>query len=131
MHIFLQNSAGVTKNVKVGFSWTTLFFGFFPALFRGDLKWAAIMFLISVAVGIFTVGFGAWISGIVFSFVYNKSTLKSCSKKATVLQTLKLKRFWKVTRLLLEQHKTKQYMDEHSNYKLLDFYCRYTNQQSC
>ncbi|RPK26257.1 DUF2628 domain-containing protein [Paenibacillus xylanexedens] len=81
MHIFLQNSAGVTKNVKVGFSWTTLFFGFFPALFRGDLKWAAIMFLISVAVGIFTVGFGAWISGIVFSFVYNKIYIKELLEK--------------------------------------------------
>ncbi len=29
MKIFLKNSAGVTKNVKVGFSWTTFFFGFF------------------------------------------------------------------------------------------------------
>lgn len=81
MHIFLQNNAGVTKNVKVGFSWTTLFFGFFPALFRGDLKWAAIMLLISLALGSFSVGFGAWITGIVFSFVYNKIYIKELLEK--------------------------------------------------
>ncbi|MEO2207890.1 DUF2628 domain-containing protein [Paenibacillus pabuli] len=81
MHIFLQNSAGVTKNVKVGFSWTTLFFGFLPALFRGDLKWAVIMFLIAAAIGVFTFGFGAWVSGIVFSFVYNKIYIKELLEK--------------------------------------------------
>ncbi|MGF9699437.1 MULTISPECIES: DUF2628 domain-containing protein [Paenibacillus] len=81
MHIFLQNSAGVTKNVKVGFSWTTLFFGFLPALFRGDLKWAVIMFLIAAALGAFTFGIGAWVSGIVFSFVYNKIYIKELLEK--------------------------------------------------
>jgi hypothetical protein len=79
--IVLGTESGLTKEVKVGFSWTTFFFAFFPALFRGDLKWAAIMFIISFAVGVFTLGFGAWISGIVFSFVYNKIYIKELIEK--------------------------------------------------
>ncbi|MBS4196436.1 DUF2628 domain-containing protein [Lederbergia citri] len=81
MKAVLKNSGGVTKEVKIGFSWTTFFFGFFPALFRGDLKWAAIMFIISAAVGAFTFGLGAWIPGIVFSFVYNKIYIKELIEK--------------------------------------------------
>ncbi|MGG3510355.1 DUF2628 domain-containing protein [Paenibacillus lautus] len=81
MKIYLKNDAGVTKQVKVGFSWTTLFFAFFPALFRGDLKWAVIMFIISAVVGPFTLGIGAWISGIIFSFVYNKIYIKELLEK--------------------------------------------------
>jgi hypothetical protein len=81
MKVLLKNEGGITKEVKVGFSWTTFFFGFFPALFRGDLKWAAIMFIISVAIGSFTLGIGAWVSGIVFSFVYNKIYIKELIEK--------------------------------------------------
>lgn len=77
----LKNDAGVTKEVKIGFSWTTFFFGFFPALFRGDLKWAAIMFITSVVVGFLTFGFGAWIPGIIFSFIYNKIYIKELLEK--------------------------------------------------
>ncbi|GIP33362.1 DUF2628 domain-containing protein [Paenibacillus sp. J2TS4] len=81
MKVLLSTESGLTKEVKVGFSWTTLFFGFFPALFRGDLKWAAIMFIISAAFGAFTLGFGAWVSGIVFSFIYNKIYIKGLIEK--------------------------------------------------
>ncbi|AQX55513.1 hypothetical protein [Priestia flexa] len=81
MKALLRNEGGITKSVKVGFSWTTFFFGFFPALFRGDLKWAAIMCIMAVVVGIFTFGFGAWIPGIIFSFVYNKIYIKELIEK--------------------------------------------------
>lgn len=81
MKALLKNSGGVTKEVKVGFSWTTFFFGFFPALFRGDLKWAAIMIVIEAVLGSFTVGIGAWVSGVVFSFVYNKIYIKELIEK--------------------------------------------------
>jgi hypothetical protein len=81
MNITLKNDAGLSKQVKVGFSWTTFFFGFFPALFRGDLKWAAIMFVIALAIGSFTFGFGSWISSIVFAFIYNKIYIKELIEK--------------------------------------------------
>ncbi|SES08212.1 hypothetical protein [Salipaludibacillus aurantiacus] len=81
MMVKLRNEAGVTKEVKLGFSWTTFFFGFFPALFRGDLKWAAIMFITAAVAAFFTLGFGAWIPGIIFSFVYNKLYIKDLLEK--------------------------------------------------
>lgn len=81
MHITLKNDAGLTKEVKVGFSWTTLLFGFFPALIRGDLKWAVIMFIIAVVAGSFTFGFGAIVSDIIFAFVYNKIYIKELIEK--------------------------------------------------
>lgn len=62
--IFKNPQSGAMKEAPVGFSWTTFFFGFFPALFRGDWKYAAIQFLISM------ITFG--LSNLVFCFIYNK-----------------------------------------------------------
>ncbi|HWI49942.1 MAG TPA: DUF2628 domain-containing protein [Rummeliibacillus sp.] len=81
MKVTLKNDSGLTKEVKIGFSWTTFFFGFIPALFRGDLKWAAIMFILAAVAGVITAGFGAWIPGLVFSFIYNKLYIKDLIEK--------------------------------------------------
>ncbi|WP_337100538.1 DUF2628 domain-containing protein [Paenibacillus sp. YIM B09110] len=84
MRVKLVNANGGVKEVKVGFSWTTLFFGFFPALFRGDLKWAVIMFIVASVTGtltFFVLGLGAWIPGIVFAFIYNKMYIKELLEK--------------------------------------------------
>lgn len=70
--IVLKNEVGLQKEVKIGFSWTTFFFGCLVPLVRGDVKWAAIMVGISLLVGSFTFGIGAAVVGIVFSFKYNK-----------------------------------------------------------
>jgi len=57
------------KEVPLGFSWTTVFFGFFPALIRADYVMAAVIGIL----GVITWG----LSGIVFGFIYNKMYAKS------------------------------------------------------
>ena len=56
------------REAPVGFSWTVLFFGWFPPMFRSDWKWAVIMFICTI------VTFG--LSGLVFMFIYNKIYIK-------------------------------------------------------
>ena len=56
------------KAAPVGFSWTVLFFGPFPALFRSDWKWFLIIFICALV----TWGF----SSLVFMFIYNKLYIK-------------------------------------------------------
>lgn len=55
---------GLIKKGFVGFSWTTLFFGGFPALFRGDF----LMGVVFVVLALFTAG----LSNIIVAFFYNK-----------------------------------------------------------
>ena len=63
--IIMQSpTTGVTKKGFYGFSWTTFFFGGFPALFRGDFA----IGLVFIILNILTFG----IAGIIFAFVYNK-----------------------------------------------------------
>lgn len=69
----LKNDNGVTKTVKVGFSWTMLFFGVFVPLVRGDWKWG----LISIVLAPITFG----ISWLVFPFIYNKLYINDLKNK--------------------------------------------------
>jgi len=63
--ILLSNPrTGETRRVPRGFSWTTLFFGFFPALLRGD--WIGVVF----HVGACLLTFG--VAGLVLPFFYNR-----------------------------------------------------------
>ena len=77
MNVNLQHK--LTKEVrqaKVGYSWTTLFFCFFPALFRGDWKWALIIGLSAMCTNALTMAFTVvglgFLVTLVFSFIYNK-----------------------------------------------------------
>tara|TARA_Y100000294_G_scaffold143578_1_gene138189 strand:- start:560 stop:862 length:303 start_codon:yes stop_codon:yes gene_type:complete len=71
--INFQNKSGIVKEAPVGFSWTTFFFGFFPALIRGDWLWA----LIICAATFVTFG----LSGIVFAFIYNRLYIQGLLKQ--------------------------------------------------
>ena len=73
MKINMKTPTGIIKQVKLGFSWTMLFFGIFVPLFRGDIKW----FLITLLVACVTAGF----SWFVFPFIYNKIYIKEMIEK--------------------------------------------------
>ncbi|ERK68786.1 hypothetical protein HMPREF1984_00313 [Leptotrichia sp. oral taxon 215 str. W9775] len=81
MDFVVLEKNGLRKEVKVGFSWTVFFFGLFVPLFRGDLKWAAIMFFGTILLGFATLGIGGAVLGIVMSFVYNKIYIKDLIEK--------------------------------------------------
>lgn len=66
--MFENPHTGRIKEAPVGFSWTAFFFGFFPALFRGDWKWAVIMLILAL------ITFS--LSGLVFMFIYNRLYIK-------------------------------------------------------
>ena len=68
----VSEATGKSKVAPMGFSWTTLFFGCFPALFRGNWKWALIMFLSAI------ITFG--VSWLVYPFIYNKMYVKDLLK---------------------------------------------------
>jgi hypothetical protein len=71
-----------TKMAPVGFSWTVLFFGVFPALFRLDWKNLAIMAGVIFGAAIITAGIGGWIAMVIFAFIYNdKMHLKGLLNK--------------------------------------------------
>lgn len=69
MLITLKNQSGVKIQVSTGFSWTTLLFGCFVPLFRGDIKWFWIMLILALL----TYG----ISNLIFPFFYNSVYLQS------------------------------------------------------
>ena len=63
--IYFENPrSGMVREAPVGFSWTTFFFGFFPALFRGH--WVGFLIILLSAL----VTFG--LLNLVFMFIYNK-----------------------------------------------------------
>ena len=74
--ILKQGNSGLVKEAPLGFSWTTLFFGFIVAIVRGDIKWAAIQFILSLV----TLGF----ANLVMPFIYNKTYVKELLEKGYV-----------------------------------------------
>ena len=79
--IKLKSKQAGIKEAPVGFSWTTLFFGAFVALFRGDWTWALIMLIAQF------ITFG--LVGILFGFIYNRLYIEGLLKQGyTVISYL-------------------------------------------
>lgn len=70
---FKNPQNGNLREAPIGFSWTTFFFGFFPALLRGHWKGFFAMLLIAV------ISFG--LALYVFPFLYNKYYVKHLIKE--------------------------------------------------
>ncbi|OGV75641.1 MAG: hypothetical protein A3I83_09490 [Methylotenera sp. RIFCSPLOWO2_02_FULL_45_14] len=67
--IYFENPHnGQIKEASVGFSWTTLLFGPFPMLFRGNWKWFAIILILAL------ITFG--LTNLIFMFIINKLYIK-------------------------------------------------------
>jgi len=67
-----HKETGLVKDGFYGFSWTTLFFGFFPCLFRGDFITFIGGFVITIIIAFMTMGIGAFFVGLIWAFMYNK-----------------------------------------------------------
>jgi hypothetical protein len=65
---FEHPQSGQVKQAPVGFSWTTLIFGLFPALLRGHWVMAAVILVLAMLT--------LSLSSIVFAFIYNKMYIK-------------------------------------------------------
>lgn len=82
----LKNSTtGLTKTGYFGFSWTTLFFGFFPALFRGDFITFIGGFVIAIIIALATVGIGVLVISTIWAFMYNKYYTRKLIEKGYAL----------------------------------------------
>ena len=79
-----HSTTGVVKEAPTGYSWTTFFFGIFVPLLRGDLKWAVILLLLCLAVGLCTAGIGVFLVTPIFGFIYNKLYIKDLVEKGYI-----------------------------------------------
>ncbi|WP_312156942.1 hypothetical protein [Lelliottia nimipressuralis] len=80
--VMMENPrTGERTNGFYGFSWTTLFFGAFPALFRKDFITFIGVFIVLIILAIFTMGIGSSIGMIAWAFMYNKYYTTNLIKK--------------------------------------------------
>jgi len=75
----------MVKDGFYGFSWTTLLFGFFPALFRGDFITFIGGFIVSLIIAVVTAGFGAIFISLIWAFMYNKYYTRKLMERGYVL----------------------------------------------
>ena len=77
----LNETSGERKDLKVGFSWTYLFFTLFVSLFRKDWKWLGIALLVAFLSSVVDMIFVNWVYSLVMAFFYNKIYAKELVEK--------------------------------------------------
>ena len=70
--INLRHSSGVTKRIKLGFSWTLLFFGLWVPIFRGDFRNLFRIWLLSIV----TLSIYYWVSCWTYNTRFTKGLLE-------------------------------------------------------
>ena len=81
----INKSTNEIRKSATGFSFTMLFWGFFPPLFRSDRKWAIIVFIVNLASNAVIPG-AVFITGIIFGVTYNKTHLNELMNQGFVPQ---------------------------------------------
>lgn len=90
--LVFKNSIGERREAPVGFSWTSLFFGWIVPIFRKDWKFFGIWLGLYILSAILTGGLASIVVGIVQSLVYNKWYIQDLMKngyKLTAMQSIK------------------------------------------
>ena len=64
---------GIVKSGYYGFSWTSFFFGGFPALFRGDIGYGLAILLGGCLAGAISFGSLWFLVSLVWAAIYNKN----------------------------------------------------------
>ena len=77
----IHEQTGIKKEGYFGFSWTTLFFGPFPMLFRGDFLTFLGYFVVGIIFGFITFGIGWLLMSLIWSFMYNSFYTKKLLEK--------------------------------------------------
>ena len=72
--------SGIITTGFYGFSWTTLFFSGFPAIFRGDLLTGVLVLLLSAS--------SFWLVALIWPFSTTASTPRACWNAATSSTTI-------------------------------------------
>ncbi|MBM3490779.1 MAG: hypothetical protein FJX68_10060 [Alphaproteobacteria bacterium] len=74
MRVMLRHpGSGLVRPGFIGFSWTSLFFGGFPALLRGDLLVGLAVIAVSILLGAFSFGLAWFAVNGVWAFLYNNN----------------------------------------------------------
>jgi hypothetical protein len=68
-----HKQTGILKTGYYGFSWTSFFFGGFPALFRGDVAHGLGVILGGAVLGALSMGMLWFAISLVWAFIYNKN----------------------------------------------------------
>ena len=73
----IHEPSGIAKSGYYEFSWTTLFFGFLPALFRAD--WLTFLggIIIWSILATLTFGIGGFVAYLAWAFMYNRYYTRS------------------------------------------------------